>query len=116
MDIRPTDVISGTLYLKLVNDYKEYDRRQKEIIYDQQQRIKFLEWQVEDMRIEIEESEESETKSNEKLRGKLLRQRDALKSYMNVISKLRKEVESLTVKNVQLTMEIQALKKTDTDS
>lgn len=113
MDIRPTDVISGTLYLKLVNDYKEYDRRQKEIIYDQQQRIKFLEWQVEDMRIEIEESE---TKSNEKLRGKLLRQRDALKSYMNVISKLRKEVESLTVKNVQLTMEIQALKKTDTDS
>lgn len=35
MEIRPTDVISGALYLKLVNDYKEYDRRQKEIIYDQ---------------------------------------------------------------------------------
>ncbi len=113
MDIRPTDVISGALYLKLVNDYKEYDRRQKEIIYDQQQRIKFLEWQVEDMRIEIEESE---SKSHEKLREKLIRQREALKSYMNVISKLRKEVESLTLKNVQLTMEIQALMKTDTDS
>lgn len=113
MEIRPTDVISGALYLKLVNDYKEYDRRQKEIIYDQQQRIKFLEWQVEDMRIEIEESE---SKSHEMLREKLLRQREALKSYMNVISKLRKEVELLTLKNVQLTMEIQALMKTDTDS
>ncbi|MDE7027230.1 MAG: hypothetical protein K2O87_04870 [Duncaniella freteri] len=113
MEIRPTDVISGALYLKLVNDYKEYDRRQKEIIYDQQQRIKFLEWQVEDMRIEIEESE---SKSHEKLREKLLRQREALKSYMNVISKLCKEVELLTLKNVQLTMEIQALMKTDTDS
>lgn len=49
MDIRPTDVISGALYLKLVNDYKDYDRKQKEIIYDQQKRIEFLEWQVEDM-------------------------------------------------------------------
>ena len=47
------------------------------------------------MRIEIEESE---SKSHEKLREKLLRQREALKSYMNVISKLRKEVELLTLK------------------
>lgn len=35
---------------------------------------------------------------------------------MNEISKLRKDVESLTIKNVQLTMELQSLKNMGTES
>ncbi|WP_290379901.1 hypothetical protein [uncultured Duncaniella sp.] len=108
MEIHPTDVVSGAMYLKLLNGYKDYDRKQKEIIQEQQKRIEFLEWQVEDLRAEIEESE---IKSHEKLLTKLHNQRVGLKAYMEVISKLRKDVETLTCRNVQLTMELQRLKE-----
>lgn len=32
--IQPTDIVSGRLYLKLIEDYKEYDKQQKEYIHD----------------------------------------------------------------------------------
>lgn len=103
MEIRPSDVVSGALYLKLLHDYRDYDRKQKDLIQDQSRRIKFLEWQVEDLRTEIEESEIT---SHEKLLAKLHNQRVALKSYMDVIAKLRKDVENLTQENIRLKMEL----------
>ncbi len=97
--IKPSDVISGAMYLKLVSDYREYDRKQKDMIREQTRKIEFLEWQVEDLRTEIEESG---TDSHDKLRGKLHNQRLALKSYADVISKLKRDVEMLTQENIEL--------------
>lgn len=42
MKIQAADVISGSLYLKLIADYQEYDKRQKEYISSLESRISDL--------------------------------------------------------------------------
>ena len=37
--VQPSDIISGRLYLKLIADYKEYDKRQKEYIHELESKI-----------------------------------------------------------------------------
>lgn len=40
--IQPTDIVSGRLYLKLIEEYKEYDKQQKEYISQLELRISTL--------------------------------------------------------------------------
>ncbi|WP_297449664.1 hypothetical protein [uncultured Alistipes sp.] len=45
--IAPNDIIKGSLYLKLIDDYKAYDKRQKEIIKRLQSENAWLKDEVE---------------------------------------------------------------------
>ena len=107
MKILPFDTISGFFYLKLIDDYKDCDSRQKTIIKSQQKRIRTLEWQVDALKNEIEEASEQ---SYDKLRKQLKRQRSVVLSDMNAISKLRDEIESLKAKNDMLEKELERQK------
>lgn len=42
MRVRPDDIISGAAYLKLVEDYKAYDARQKKVIKRLQTDLDYL--------------------------------------------------------------------------
>lgn len=107
MEIKPTDIISGRLYLKLISDYREYDLRQKKIIEKLRQKVELLEWSNEDLRTEIEDLEDGTT---EKLRKKIKNQREALKLYSNKISRQQEEIEELKASNQILQEEINSLK------
>ncbi|MDE6754783.1 MAG: hypothetical protein K2J82_09270 [Muribaculaceae bacterium] len=103
MRVKPTDLISGAFYLKLVNDYQEYDKKQKKIIEKQQEQIKEFEEMMEELQTIMDETAED---SHAKLRTKLKNQRAALSSYLGTIRKLRKENEELLIKNAALTEEL----------
>ncbi len=42
LKIRPNDVISGSMYLKLIEDYRAYDARQKKVIRRLQTDLDYL--------------------------------------------------------------------------
>ncbi len=92
MNIKPGDIISGSFFLKLVNDYKAYDQRQKEIIAKYQRQIENLKWEVENL---TECLQEAETLTPEKLRTKVKNQRLTLREYHRQIVELKKENELL---------------------
>lgn len=93
MEIKPNDIISGSLYLKLLNDYKRYDARQKNIIADLRNQVDFLQWETEDLRIALEESDYNTI--HDKLLRKLKNQRVTLKDYLKKIQELTAENESM---------------------
>lgn len=111
MEIKPNDLISGAMYLKLICDYKKYDKKQKIKLVDLQKQIDFLKWENDDLRLALEESE---CKSTEKLRTKLKNQRVALEHISNKNSRLKGEIESLTLKIESLTQELDTLKQSIT--
>ncbi len=60
MRVRPGDIISGAMYLKLIDDYKAYDARQKKIIRRLQTDLDYLMFEnpgsgkILDMKCELE--------------------------------------------------------------
>lgn len=125
MKIRPSDIIKGSTYLKLVNDYKAYDARQKDVIEDLRKKVVFLEWQVEDLRIELNDSwamdelgrllEERPSTFDAVARQKLLKkienQRITLNAYRDRMLKLRAQIQRLKIQNNELISENMALKR-----
>ena len=108
IEIKPNDLISGSTYLKFLHDYKAYDRRQKEIIATLRNKIEFLEWEVEDLRLALEDSDGP---SYTKLHTKLRNQRANLISCSSRIAQLKKDNEALIMENVSLTQQINDLKQ-----
>ena len=92
MSIKPTDIISGRQYLKLISDYREYDSRQKRLIYRLRKQIELLEWSIEDLKTEIDDLEDGST---DKLRRKIKNQRAALHLCLKKTEEQRKEIEEL---------------------
>lgn len=89
--IKPTDTIKGALYLDFMREYREYDKKQKKIILQLQDRIEALSQIVEEMR----PYNEGERK------------------YFNqaeLIINLQRCLRKLKIKNQQLTEENQMLK------
>lgn len=91
--VSPTDLISGEMYLKLINDYKEYDKRQKAKIEKLQNRVDILTWLVDDLNKVLEESEENESQLK---RSKLKRQRKVLRTYIELITKLKCQIKEMS--------------------
>lgn len=91
--VSPTDLISGEMYLKLINDYKEYDKRQKAKIEKLQNRVDILTWFVDDLNKVLEESEENESQLK---RSKLKRQRKVLRTYIELITKLKCQIKEMS--------------------
>ena len=114
MNIKPTYIISGKLYLKFIEDYKRYDQRQKDLIHKLRKKIEFLEWNIEDLKAEIDELnaeiDDLEDCSNVRLRQKLKNQRTALREYCKKIEKQQNEIEELTNSNQVLREEIEKLR------
>ncbi len=92
MNIKPGDIISGSFFLKLVNDYKAYDQRQKEIIAKYQRQIENLKWEVENL---TQCLQEAETLTPESRSTKDKNQRLTLREYHRQIVELKKENELL---------------------
>lgn len=108
MEIKPNDIISGALYLKLIQDYRKYDRKQKDLIASLQSKIDFLEWEIDDLRLALEDAEGP---SYTKLHTKLKNQRMNLHDCSRSISNLRKENEELKLQIIALNQQIQDLKQ-----
>ncbi len=92
MNNKSGDVTSVALFLKMVNDYKAYDKRQKEIIAKYQRQIENLKWEVENL---TECLQEIETLTPDKLRTKVKNQRVALREYLRRIDELTEENKRL---------------------
>ena len=107
MNVKPTDVISGSFYLKLISDYKKYDQRQKNLIEKLQKNIELLEWNIEGLKEEIADLEDGST---EKLLQKIDNQRTTLAEYSIKIVKQNKIIEELTDSNQALRAELKRLK------
>lgn len=107
MNVKPTDIISGSQYLRMISDYKKYDQRQKDLIYKLQQKIDLLEWSIDGLKNEIEDLEDGSTS---KLREKIQNQRLVLFSYVNVIKRQKQVIEELTAANQALQEEVKNLK------
>ena len=103
MNVKPTDIVSGSLYLKLISEYKKYDQRQKNLIEKLRKTIELLEWNIEGLKEEIEELEDS---SKKKLRQKIKNQRAALIVYSNKINRQKESINKLTEANQALRDEI----------
>lgn len=73
--IQPNDIISGATYLKLINDYQQYDKKQKDFIYSLKKRIELLEWVNQDLQLVLDEIESGEIK---RLVSKIENQREQL--------------------------------------
>lgn len=86
--IQPTDVVSGWLYLKLIADYQEYDKRQKEYILSLENRISEM--------MEILENTRSGTKKT--LSEKLERRKKTIREQGEKLRKLKTENEDLLCK------------------
>ena len=107
MEIKPNDIISGATYLKLLNDYREYDKRQKETIRKLKNDVISLTWEVEDLRAALEDDVIT---AHNKLLAKLNNQRMGIKAYLNKIEKFKKEIESLNASLSNKDAEIENLK------
>lgn len=81
--ILPTDTVSGALYLKLINDYKAYDKEQKKLIRKLQDKLNNL------------------TQKDPALM-KYAQRYELFKSLQDTIHKLRKENEELLIRIVEL--------------
>lgn len=85
MKIQPGDFIPGSLYLRLIEAYKEYDAHQKQIISRLQTDLDFL----------MFENPDAE---------KTLRERHELLTLRNVVYQLRNERELLLCQIAKLRM------------
>lgn len=92
--IQPSDIVSGSMYLKLLNDYKIYDSLQKEVITNLRKEVSYLRWQINDMRQYIVDEDAPS------------------KKLFSKIDKLGKKIESLITENKRLTEVNKTLKKT----
>lgn len=108
IEIKPNDLISGAMYLKLIRAYKEHEQKLRNRLAEMQKKMDFLEWENEDLRLALEESE---CKSTEKLRTKLNNQRVTINKYSEKNYILKEEIAKLTLKIESLTQELNALKQ-----
>jgi len=83
MKIQPNDIISGSMYLKLIADYKAYDARQKAVIKRLQTDLDYLIFEHPDY-------------------GKSLEQARELRVLQERICQLRRENEKLLCRVIQL--------------
>lgn len=81
--IRPTDLVSGVLYLKLIEDYKAYDKEQKKLIRKLQDKLNNLSQRDPELM-------------------KYAQRHELFKSLQDTIHKLRKENEELLIRVVEL--------------
>lgn len=88
MKIQASDVISGSLYLKLISDYREYDKRQKEYILSLESRVSEL----------MEVLEETRTGRTKELFKKLERRKRTIFMQGGTIRKLKNENAELLCK------------------
>lgn len=92
--ILPTDVVSGRLYLKLIEDYKEYDKQQKEYISS-------LERKVFELTHALNESCSITKKT---LLEKLERKSKGIRERELSIKKLKDDNEQLLIKLAQINL------------
>lgn len=81
--IQPTDLISGAQYLKLLNDYKAYDKEQKKVIRKLQDKVNYL------------------TKKDPELM-KYMQRKELFHQLGQTIHKLRQDNEELIIRIAQL--------------
>ena len=104
--IRQTDVISGALYLKLIEDYKQYDNKRKNYINSLLNEIDKLKYQIELKEWEIKVRkmcDDLEPQQISNLQYKLYKRRLFIK-------KLREKIRTLENQNTDLKNEIIKLK------
>lgn len=98
MSIRETDVVSGWMYLKFLEDYKEYDKKQKDLIFRLKDRIGELEDVIEEI---------AANKQEKKLAEKLVRQKETNRLQGEKLRKLKAENEELLHKLTLLKQQLQ---------
>ena len=108
ISITPSDVISGSLYLKLIEDFKQYDNERKKYIKSLLDQIENLKYQIElkDLELKVRKMcDDLEQQSISNLQYKLYKRRLFIK-------KLRDKIKVLNNQNVNLKNEIIKLKLT----
>lgn len=98
MRIRETDVVSGRMYLKFLEDYKEYDKMQKDRIWHLKDRIAELEEVIEEI---------AANKKEKKLAEKLVRMKKAKQQQGEELRILRVENRELLHKLTLLQQQMQ---------
>lgn len=108
ISITPSDVISGSLYLKLIEDFKQYDNERKKYIKSLHDQIENLKYQIElkDWELKVRKMcDDLEPQPISNLQYKLYRRRLFIK-------KLRDKIKTLNKQNLNLKNEIINLKLT----
>lgn len=90
--IKPTDIISGAQYLKLLNNYKAYDKEQKKVIRKLQDKVNYL------------------TQRDPELM-KYMQRKDLFHQLNQTIHKLRQDNEELIIRVAQLEQKLAELTK-----
>lgn len=94
--IQTTDIISGSLYLKLITDYREYDTKQKEYVL-------FLENRISEL---IQVLKEIKSNNVKKLFEKLEKRKNTIHEQSETIKKLKVENGELIHKLALLNLKI----------
>ena len=102
ISITSSDVISGSLYLKLIEDYKQYDNERKKYIKSLLNQIENLKYQIElkDWELKVRKMcDDLEPQSISNLQYKLYKRRLFIK-------KLRDKIKNLNKQNINLKNEL----------
>ena len=100
--INPSDLISGEQYLRFIADYKEYDKKQKELIESLRKEIEMLKWEKENLKEFIKDNSGN---FPTKLLKKVKNQQAELRDLQLRVRELRKENERLLCENLKLKKE-----------
>lgn len=99
--IKPTDIVSGSFYLRLLREYRAYDRRQKAFMNDQKTVIEEQHETIRECRQEIK-----------RLRTELQRYTDIFNSIItncrgkDIVSRQRTQIVQLLNQNARLKEEL----------
>lgn len=90
MKILPTDLISGALYLQLVEEYKEYDKKQKKVIHQLMSDVDSLSRKLHVLT------------TTEKLGEKVAHQAGVIHSMAVALTKQKREYQKLLEQHIKL--------------
>lgn len=97
--IKPTDTVSGAFYLRLLRDYRAYDRKQKQVLMEQQEIIERLKAENRDMKEELQRYVEIFNSIIVNCRNKDLvsRQREQITRLLGEVTQLKKRIREANI-------------------